>query len=91
MTISSRRYSDSFWNIREHDAIPLLLEQLGSIFQADRISIFEKSAGTPFCSYCFHAPGVLPRQEPQDQSRYPESWEEVEDEPAIIYGDTAKD
>lgn len=74
----------------EHDAIPLLLGQLSSIFHADRISIFEKTGGMPLCRYCFQAPSALPQQAPQGQSRYPESWEEVEDEPAIIYGDTAK-
>ena len=70
-------------------AIPLLLEQLGSVFHADRISICEKSGSNTFHStYCWSAPGILPKQESWNRSFYPEQAEEKYGEPTILFGDT---
>ena len=72
-------------------AIPLLLEQLGVIFHADRISVCENPATGAFRNICcWNAPDILPCRETWNYAPPPNSWEQAKEEPAILYGDTAQ-
>lgn len=72
-------------------AIPLLLEQLGSIFHADRISISERSGSEAFQNICcWNDSGISLCLESWSESRCPGFWEETREEPVITYGDTSK-
>lgn len=70
-------------------AIPLLLEQLGSIFHAERICIYEKDEETFRTTFQWHAPGYLPPQEGAKQIFPPLADTHALKEPVITYPDTS--
>lgn len=73
------------------EAIPLLLEQLGSIFHADRITVCEKAGNGSFKHlFSWNAPGILPARDSVIPACLFETRTGKEDQPFTVFDDTAK-